>query len=110
MPCFIRRTKIVDASGAWASIGSSVANTGMPAFRSSRSRRSASYMSRPDRSMFSQMTAANGGRSMVMAARSWAMPPSRGMLAAANCSHRSVRERSSRSVPPLSMSQYQREM
>ncbi len=79
MPCFTRRTKIVVAFMPSTSIGSSAANSGIPASDSWRSILSALNVSRPDRSMSSQITAANLGLGPAASASRSASPPSRGM-------------------------------
>ena len=83
-PCFIRRTSTVVAltPSMWA--GSSVANSGMPFRESFFSSFSALKVSRPDRSMSSQMTAANCGTGVAASASRSAMPPSRGIPASVN--------------------------
>ncbi len=60
-PCFIRRTSTVVELTPSMQAGSSVANSGIPLRDSFFSSFSALKVSRPDRSMFSQMTAANFG-------------------------------------------------
>ena len=78
-PCFTLRTRIVVAFIPSRSIGSSAASSGMPASASWRSSLSALNVSRPDRSMSSQMTAANLGFGPAASASRSAIPPSRGM-------------------------------
>ena len=60
-PCFIRRTSTVVALTPSITAGSSVANSGIPLRDSFFSSFSALKVSRPDRSMSSQTTAANRG-------------------------------------------------
>ena len=60
-PCFIRRTSTVVALTPSMTAGSSVANSAIPARDSFFSSFSALKVSRPDRSMSSQTTAANRG-------------------------------------------------
>ena len=60
-PCFIRRTRTVVALTPSMTAGSSVANSGIPDRDSFFSSFSALKVSRPDRSMSSQTTAANFG-------------------------------------------------
>ena len=84
-PCLTRRTRTVVALTPSMSAGSSVANSGMPCRDSSFSSFSALNMSRPDRSMSSQITAANRGAGAAASASRSAMPPSRGSPAPANC-------------------------
>ena len=61
MPCLTRRTRMVVAFMPSTLMGSSAANSGMPASASWRSSLRALNVSRPDRSMSSQITAANLG-------------------------------------------------
>ena len=63
--------------------GSSVANSGIPFRDSFFSSLRALKVSRPDRSMSSQMTAANFGVPLAASASRSAMPPSRGIPASA---------------------------
>src|SRR6266851_594271 len=78
MPCFTRRTRIVVAFIPSTSMGSSAANRGIPASASWRSSLSALNVSRPDRSMSSQITAAKLGLGEAASASRSARPPSRG--------------------------------
>jgi len=101
----IRRTSMVEAAGACTSIGSLVAKISTPAARSSFSSRRLASMSRPARLMSSQIAAANGQWPEATAARSSAIPPSRGIPAPANLRHRPSWLRASSSIPPDSTSQ-----
>jgi hypothetical protein len=86
--------------------GSSVANSGIPDRDSFFSSFSALKVSRPDRSMSSQITAANFGAGDAASASRSAIPPSRGM-SPATARQAWPRPRASRSRPPDSTSQYQ---
>ena len=104
-PCLTRRTRTVVALAPATSMGSSVANSGTPAAESCFSSLSALNVSRPDRSMSSQMTAANRGTGEAASVSRSARPPSRGMPMSGNCSYSVPCPRSSMSRPPDSMSQ-----
>ena len=83
-PCLTRRTSTVVAFTPSMTIGSSVANTGMPWRESFFSSLRALKVSRPDRSMSSQITAANRGIGLAASVSRSAMPPSLGIPAAEN--------------------------
>jgi hypothetical protein len=104
-PCLIRRTRTVVELTPSMLAGSSAANSGIPRAVSSFSSFSALNVSRPDRSMSSQTTAANRGSGEAASASRSAMPPSRGTPAFTNGSHALPWERSSRGVAPDSTSQ-----
>ena len=103
--CFIRRTRTVVELTPSVTAGSSVANSAIPARPSFFSSFSALKVSRPDRSMSSQTTAANRGVPVAASASRAARPPSRGRSAEANARHACPRPRCSRSSPPDSTSQ-----
>ena len=103
-PCLTRRTRTVVALAPAMSAGSSVANSGTPARASSFSSLSALNVSRPERSMSSQITAANRGSGDAASASRSASPPSRGTCTAAR-SWAVPWPRASMSSPPDSMSQ-----
>ena len=104
-PCFTRRTRTVVALIPSMLNGSSVANSGIPWSWSSLSSFSELYMLRALRSMSSQTTNAKSGVGDFAWCRRPAIPPSRGMPAAAATCQASECPRSSRSSPPDSTSQ-----
>ena len=104
-PCFTRRTRTVVALIPSMLNGSSVAKSGIPWSWSSLSSFSELYMLRALRSMSSQTTNAKSGVGDFASCSRSAIPPSRGMPAAAATCQASECPRSSRSSPPDSTSQ-----